>query len=358
MIKEADRLKRIEGIIVPPDTSVAESLERMDRSGIGILLICAPEKKLVGVLTDGDVRRYLLHNRSLNAPVSDLMNRNFISVPEAEKDTTHHLLEKSKINHVPILDIQGRIVDLVTALDFIKKENHFYDNPVIIMAGGKGDRLSPLTKIIPKPLIPVGDQTMIELIMDNFRNNSFHNFYIIVNYKKELIKAYFEENNLSKKVAFIEEQEYLGTAGGLSLIKGLFNKTIILSNCDIIAKLDYSLMLDWHKDHDADLTILGVRRKIDVPYGIIKTNSDNNYVTSIDEKPNFSFMIISGIYLLEPSLIDSIPDNNTLGMDNFIEQTIASGKKVTCYPTENGWFDIGQFDEYKNLLKHFGGLSV
>jgi hypothetical protein len=281
-----DRLKKV---IVSVDTSISNALQVLDSAGIGILLICGSERRLLGVVTDGDVRRYLLRNHSLDVPISRIMNQNFISLQENEEHTALNLLKKSKIEHIPILDIQGRVVDLVTALDFVKTENQSYDNLVVIMAGGKGNRLSPLTKIIPKPLIPVGDQTMIEMIIENFRDNGFSDFRIIVNYKKELIKSYFEENNISQDVTFIEEKEYLGTAGSLSLLKGIVDKTFILSNCDITAKLDYGLMLDWHKEHNADLTILGVRKRVDIPYGVINTNAES-YVTSLDEKPYYTFM--------------------------------------------------------------------
>lgn len=346
---------RLNNVIASADMSVHDALTMLDDSGKGILLICDPDRCVLGVLTDGDVRRYILHNDSLKGPVSNLMNKQFITVHESERHTVRNLMRKHKIGHVLVVDTHGRVVDLITTLDFVKPESRTYDYPVVIMAGGKGNRLLPLTKIIPKPLIPVGDQTMIEMIMKNFQDNGFSRFFIIVNYKKGLIKSYFQENDLLQNVTFVEENDYLGTAGGLGLQKGVLDKTFIVSNCDIVAKADYGLVLDWHKEHKADLTILGVRKNIDVPYGVIKINSDN-YVSCVDEKPRYSFVIMSGIYIMEPAVLDFLPANRFCEMDKLIEQVIESGKKVSCYPIENGWFDVGQFDEYKHLLRHLGSF--
>ena len=352
-----DKALRFNKTIIPVDMSIGDALQILDDAGLGILLICSPDRQLLGVLTDGDIRRYLLRNHNLDVPVSSIMNQDFRSLEENEKHKAYDLLRKSKMNHIPILDNQGRIVDLITSLDFVKAEDRSFDNQVVIIAGGKGDRLLPLTKIIPKPLIPVGDQTMIEMVLENFRSSGFSDFFIIVNYKKQLIKSYFEENKLSQDVTFIDETEYLGTAGGLNLLKGIIDRTFILSNCDVMAKIDYGLMLDWHREHEADLTILGVRKKVNVPYGVISIDADN-YVTSLDEKPFYTFMIISGIYIFEPSVLECVPENSFYGMDKLISDVIVSAKKVTCYPIENGWFDIGQFEEYKKVLKHFEALSA
>lgn len=352
-----NREQRLNKIIVAATVTIGDALQTADSAGEGIILVCDSDRRLLGVVTDGDARRYLLRNQSLNIPVSKIMNRNFKSLSENEREVAYNILRKTKMNHIPILDMQGRVIDLVTSLDFVKTDTRLYDNKIVIMAGGKGDRLLPLTKIIPKPLIPVGDRTMVEMIIDTFRNSGFSEFYVIINYKKELIKSYFEENGLSEKVSLLEEREYLGTVGGLSLLKGMIDRTFILTNCDIMATIDYGLVLDWHKEHEADLTILGARKQVNVPYGVINTNTDN-YVTALDEKPFYTFMVMTGIYIIEPSIFDHIPDSNFYNMDELISDVIAAGKKVTCYPMENGWFDIGQFDEYKLLLKHLGVLGA
>jgi CBS-domain-containing membrane protein len=188
VINKKGKTFRLEQIMISADLSVSRALQQLDKAGEGILVICSKDGHIEGLLTDGDVRRYLLGNQSLNVPVSKLMNKNFVSLREEEISSARNLLKTKQIEHIPIVDGRGRIIDLITTADFIKGEMRHYDNPVVIMAGGKGDRLSPLTKIIPKPLIPIGDKTMIEMIIDNFHNNGFLDFKIIVNYKKNSLR--------------------------------------------------------------------------------------------------------------------------------------------------------------------------
>ena len=343
-------------LIVRPDVTIAEALTVLDATGVGMILVCDELRHLLGVLTDGDVRRFLLRNKTLDSSVNEIMNTKFTSLCESAKEQAQHILKNSKFNHMAITDNEGRLVDLVTSLDLLKNTEKSYDNAVVIMAGGKGTRLSPLSQIIPKPLFPAGDKVIIELIIENFRNGGFTNFRIIVNYKKELIKSYFCENNLIDGIWFVEEEAYLGTAGGLALLKEEVRKPIIVTNCDIVAKADYGLMLDWHKEHHAAITILGVRKKTEVAYGVINVNEDN-YVISIEEKPNLRYIIMSGIYILEPQVLGLIESGSVCQMDDLINRCIKSGGRVACYPIENGWFDIGQFDGYRILLKELGILG-
>lgn len=347
------KIERLEKATVVTETTIRDGLSNLDASGLGILLVSDSEKSLVGVVTDGDIRRYLLRNGSLDAPISEIMNEDFFSLPFSKRRLAVEVLQKKGIDQIPILDEDGRAVDLVTVLDFVKVQKRSFDNPVVIIAGGQGTRLLPLTKIIPKPLVPIGDKTIIEMIMDKFRKNGFHDFRIIVNYKKELIKSYFCENKIDKASQFIEEDEFLGTAGGLRLLSDSIDGTFMVSNCDVIADLDYERMLGWHREHGADMTVLGVRKEVSVPYGVIKLDSEN-YVTDIDEKPIFSLMIISGIYVLEPSVFEFVAGDGPLGMDDLIKRIIASRGKISCFPIENGWSDIGQIEEYKQMLNSLG----
>jgi len=324
----------------------------LDAAGGQILLIVDSGEHLKGILTDGDIRRYILQNGSLDTPVSQIMNKNFTYLTDDKREEAKTLIMNNRYNHIPLLDKSGKVIDLISALDFVKKRENSGLNPVVIMAGGKGTRLWPITKIVPKPLIPLGDKTMIQIVLDNFRAYGFKDFYVTINYKKEMIKSYFAENFPGDKISFIEEEQYLGTVGGLSLLRGKIKDTIILSNCDIMAKLDYDLMLDWHKEHKADLTILGFRKKLDIPYGTIKVNKDN-YVTELEEKPDYNILISTGIYLLEPSLLDLIPDDTPYDMDKLIESSIKNRKNVTCYPIEDGWHDIGQLEDFRMLFKKF-----
>lgn len=346
--------KDIKSSFVAEKTPLKDAIRKLDTAGEQILLIVDPSERLAGILTDGDIRRYILRNGSLEVPVSQIMNKKFTYLTEDKKEDAKNLIMNNRYNHIPLVDKNGKAVDLVSALDFVKKKEGASPNPVVIMAGGKGTRLWPITKIVPKPLIPLGDKTMIQIILDNFKAYGFRDFYVTVNYKKEMIKSYFAENFPGDKINFVEEEKYLGTVGGLGLLRGKFRDTIILSNCDIMAKVDYDLMLDWHKEHQADLTILGFRKKLDIPYGTIKVNKDN-YVTELEEKPDYNILISTGIYLLEPSLLELIPRDVSYDMDKLIESAIKAKKNVTCYPIENGWYDIGQLEDFRTLFKQFEG---
>ena len=347
----------IQRILISASVSLRDALVKLNETGLQILLIVDEGGRLIGVLTDGDVRRSLLRDISLDTPVAEVMNRNFKTLPEADAEKAHELLRRSKFNHLPIIDHEGKLVELVSGSNTFLKNPNYQNVKVVIMAGGKGSRLSPLTHIVPKPLMPVGEQTMLEKIMDNFAQQGFQEFKVIVNYKKELIKSYFAEVGSPYSIEFIDEESYLGTAGGLAALDGGLASTFILTNCDILAELSYSNLLDWHHEHEADLTILGVHRRLEIPYGVIKADS-GSYVTGIEEKPSYHHVIVSGIYVVEPTVIAGLPRNTALGMDKLILELIKQGRSITCYPIDKGWFDMGQFEEYRSLLKHFGVLDV
>ena len=343
----------LQHIMVPADTSLREGLRRLDESGLQILLVVDAEERFLGALTDGDVRRALLREATLDVPVSRVMNTSFTTLGRDEVHLAHDLIRRSQFNHVPILDAAGRVVDLVIGSGVSARESEKRDIPVVVMAGGMGTRLSPLTRIVPKPLMPVGEQTMLEKIMDTFATHGFRDFRVIVNHKKDLIKSYFAEAGSPYTLTFLDEESPLGTAGGLILLKGLVDGTFLLTNCDIVAELQYSGLLDWHREHGAHLTILGVRKRVDIPYGVIKVDA-GSFVTEIEEKPFYNHVIVSGVYVVDPAVLELIPEGQPLGMDGLIRMLIKRGMRVTCYPIETGWFDMGQFEEYRNLLKHFG----
>jgi dTDP-glucose pyrophosphorylase len=343
-----------ERLLIPEDMLLRDVLVRLDETGLQLLLITSDNRRLIGVLTDGDIRRSLLKRMSIDIPVSQVMNRHFTALTCDEISHAETLLSTKEFNSVPIVDTDGRVINLMMKpITHKVGETPFIDMPVVIMAGGKGTRLSPLSNIVPKPLMPVGDQTMIEKIMDTFSTHGFRDFKVIVNFKREMIKSYFAETEKKYAIEFIDEHEFLGTAGGLRLLSQVVDGPFALTNCDIVAELSYKGLLDWHLEHKAHLTVVGVRKRVDIPYGVIKI--DENYcVDSIDEKPFFNYLIVSGVYIVDPVVTDMIPDDGPLDMDVLIRRLIEKKMKVTCYPIEKGWYDIGQFDEYRKLLKHFG----
>jgi dTDP-glucose pyrophosphorylase len=340
-------------IIVSEDIPLRDALQQLDQNGFQILVVTNEARNVVGLITDGDVRRYILYGGNLEVKASEVTNTDFVYLTHNNIEKADELLNKNSINHLPILGTNGCLESLVVRNNINYSISSNSKVPIVIMAGGKGSRLLPLTRIIPKPLIPVGSETMLEKIINNFQAAGFNQFRVIVNYKKELIKSYMNGINHSYDLQFIEEEEYSGTAGGLSLLKEHIEGEFILTNCDIISFLNYQSMLSWHKDHDAELTILGVRKRIDVPYGVLSINNES-YVTEIKEKPKYNHLIVSGIYILNSSVLKMIPEGKTLGMDQLINKLLTDGKKVTCYPVDGGWHDMGQFKEYKDLVKNIG----
>ena len=342
-----NRITDLKNILIKDSKNLREALADLDKNGIQILLLKNSNGKLSGVLTDGDIRRYILSNGPMDISIKKIASKNFIKSSEDNKNKLNSMLDKEDINHIPIVDKNGIVKYLITKNISEKIKTKV---PVVIVAGGQGTRLSPLTKIIPKPLMPVGDVTMIEKIMENFHKQGLSNFKLIINYKKNLIKTYLNELDHPYHIEFIEEEKTGNTAGSLALLKEKIDGPFIVSNCDVIADLSYQSLLDWHNEKKAEMTILGVRKQVDIPYGVIKM--DSKYaVKEIYEKPFYNNMIVSGIYVMNPSVLKLIPKSMILGMDKLMEKLIKKNMNLTCYPIESGWQDIGQFEEYKKLLE-------
>lgn len=225
-------------------------------------------------------------------------------------------------------------------------------NTAVIMAGGKGERLDPFTKILPKPLIPVGDKPIIDKVMENFNKYGISNFVLTLNYKKEFIKMYFKENETPYNIKFLEENEYLGTAGGLSMLNGMVKEAFFVCNCDTIIEDDFNDILAWHKSEKALLTIIGCHKEMVIPYGTLELKGSR--LRKINEKPVLDLIINTGMYVMEPQVLELVPPSEHLGMNQLIEKIMKRGK-VAVYPISDGWFDIGQWKEYKDSLRLLEG---
>lgn len=351
-------LEDIQQLIIRKDLSIRDAMQRLDSTGLQILLIVEAGGRLCGVITDGDIRRYLLGNgNSMSAPVVQAMNSSFFSVPDGHLTQAYHPGGRLRYSQVPVVGPGGLLRGLLSAVDQESPPITKQSSPVVIMAGGSGTRLSPLTKIIPKPLMPVGEQTIVERIIDGFISCGYERFVLIVNYHKELIKSYLAESEYSEMVQYIDEPSKMGTAGGLSLLREIIREPFILSNCDVIAKADYADLMKKHLESAAELTILGVRKHVEIPYGVLEFDGQNQ-ITAIKEKPSYNFTIMSGIYVVSPSVLDIIPGDRPYGMDELVQDCLREARPIACHEIEGGWFDMGQFDEYRTLLKHFGVIDA
>lgn len=350
--------------------SIKQAIQRLNETGEKILFIAGDNGVIKGTVTDGDIRRGILNGRQLSDPVTGIMNSDFKSVRSdnpRSHDEAMALMRRLHIDHIPALDSKGAIIDVISWIECLEDESEksikpakhvapaedMSDYAVVIMAGGKGTRLDPFTKILPKPLIPIREKPIIEHIMDRFYKNGFNRFILVLNYKKEMIKSYFSDNKQPYTIEFVDETEFLGTAGGLSLVKDRIGKTFVVTNCDTILEGDYADFIKWHLDRHNAMTIIGSHKEIQVPYGVLQMS--NGSLTDIDEKPKIDIFVNTGTYVFERGALDLIKAGERIDMDKLIAGLKSSfPDKVGVYPHWGGWFDIGQWDEYRTSLKKLG----
>jgi len=336
--------------VVKKNTQFRDALKQMDKAGLQVLAVVDENSKFVGLITDGDARRGILNGVQFSDTVEKIMNPNPQKINILDIDTAHELMDSKKIRHLPVVDSNEKLIEIILADDFATLDALYptKTTKVVIMAGGKGTRLDPFTKILPKPLIPVGEKPIIEIVMDKFQKFGFNKFLISLNYKAEMIKMYFRENQGNFNINYIEETEFLGTAGVLSLAKEELKETFILSNCDIISDTNFNDLLSFHKTNGNMATVVGIVRHIKIPYGIMTLKEAS--LESINEKPEYSFIINSGIYVLEPEILSLIPKNTHMHMPDLLMSGIKKNMKVQVYPSSSQWFDIGEWEEYRKAV--------
>lgn len=348
-------MEHIEQFIGSKSLTVSEAMQQIDKNTFGILFLVDDNMKLLGCITDGDVRRYLLAGGKMAGPVMEAANRN----PRVAKNVeeARHLYHKKNFIIIPLVDEIGVVTDLYNgeAGEVNQKLRNALNIPVVINAGGKGTRLDPYTRVLPKPLIPVGDLPIIELIMREYQTYSCNDFHIIVNYKKELMKAYFADNDNHYKITWYDEEKPLGTGGGLSLLRGKFTDTFFFANCDALLTANYESMVKFHKDNGNVITMICAYKNMNIPYGVVEMGV-NGTIQEMKEKPLMSFLTNTGIYIVEPEVINDIEDNVPMGFPDIIELERKKGKKVAVFPvSENDWMDMGQVSELEKMrMKLYG----
>ena len=336
------------------EISVVEAMKKIDNNARGILFIIDEEQKVIGSLTDGDIRRWLIKTGELKKNVLGIMNKDLKFKYLGEEDSALTYMKKYRIKALPIVDTDKHLVKIIFESDE-SKENLFKKNtvlqgvPVIIMAGGKGTRLYPYTKILPKPLIPIGDIPIVERIIDKFVEFGINSYYMTVNYKKGMIKSYFSELNPQYSVTYIEENKPLGTAGSLRLIDRKFDKPIIVTNCDILINANYKSIYEYHQKSGNVMTIVAALKNIIVPYGVLQTK-EQGIVVSMEEKPRLSYFINTGMYILDPQIIELIPKDEFFHMTDLTNVLLKKKFKVGIYPiSEESFLDMGEFEEMKKM---------
>lgn len=347
---------RLDDYIVHPDSGIMDILKKIDKNAMGIVYVCDADRELKGVITDGDIRRFIIHSGKLDAKAVQIMKTDPVSVAESDIDSVIRVMRTQQVKSVPILDENHHVVDIRFQDERSIIVKNKINCPVVIMAGGMGTRLQPYTSILPKPLIPIGDKTITEHIIDRFQNAGCEHFDMIVNYKKHFIKSYFRDLERKPDIDFLEEEEFLGTAGGLRLLIGRYHDSFFMTNCDILIDADYSEIMDYHKKNNNIATIVCAVKNMKLPYGVIKTR-DNGQVDSIQEKPDITSVVNTGFYVLTPDFLDEIPENKFVHITEVLQTCIDKGLKVGMYPvSEDNWMDMGQMDELQKMTEKLGEL--
>lgn len=344
-----------EKILISEDITIFQAMQQLDKTAKKILFVVSGNI-LKGTVTDGDVRRWILSNGSLDVAVRNIANYNPKYIEENSKESPYDFMKRLQISAVPIVNDQHEIIDIYfdKNLNTIRTSTELSGVPVVIMAGGKGTRLYPYTKILPKPLIPIRDIPIIEHIMNEFHGYGCGEFFLIVNHKKNMIKAYLTETKLDYTVQYVDEDIPLGTGGGLSLLKGKIDSTFILSNCDILIKEDVAEIYRFHKENKNVITMVCATQKIVIPYGIVEVSNDGE-IQAMREKPQLSFLTNTGCYIVEPFVIEEMEENAQIGFPDIIDKYKKQGNRVGVFPiSDSAWLDMGQMDELKKMEVRLG----
>ena len=327
-------------------SKIKDAIRKIDENKLQIVFIINNEKRLIGTVSDGDIRRAFLNSINLEGNVSEIMNKNFKYVLEnyKEKDIVS-LMNKYNIRQIPVLDKSGRIVDLKLLKDFTRLNS--YPNPIVIMAGGRGSRLGELTDNCPRPMVEVGGKPMLEVIIDQCINDGFRNFFISVNYLKEKITDYFQDGSKwGIKINYLIEDNALGTAGSLSLLPKNISESFLVLNCDIITQFKLDKLLNFHIQSQAKATLCVREHFTTIPFGVVTHDEEHNLV-SFEEKPSYKHLVNAGIYILDPIALSFCEPNKFCDMPELLEKIKYTGIKIGLCPIHEYWLDVGVPDTLK-----------
>ncbi len=343
--------QKIQDRIILHNTSLLSALKQMDRIEKKLLFVF-DDNKFVNIVSIGDIQRAVIKNFDLNTAVNEVLREDTtIAFVSESFEIVKERIWEERIECMPVLNKDRELVDVYFWEEIFPAEQKRVERslnlPVVIMAGGKGSRLKPITNVLPKPLLPLDDKTVLEHIMDRFVNIGCFHFHFSVNYKSDMIRHYFSNlNNSNYDISYFTENKPLGTAGSLSLLKGKINETFFVSNCDIIIEEDYGEIYDYHKQNNNELTLVSALKHYPIPYGTVDTG-ENGVLKKLTEKPDLTFQINSGMYILEPHLLNEIPDDKFFNITSLIDLILKRGGKVGVFPVSEGsWKDFGNWDEY------------
>lgn len=349
--QEGKGMKEWKKILITQEVTIRDTLQIIDASAMQIALVVDEENRLLGTVTDGDIRRGILKGINLDDHVMKIMNPHpTVAKSYERRDIILAVMKLKRLNHIPVIDDDGRVSSVETLQDLLQVD--VKDNIVVLMAGGMGTRLRPLTDDCPKPLLKVGGKPVLETILENFMEYGFKKFYLSVNYKANMIKEYFGDGNRwGVEIDYIYEDKPLGTAGALSLLPEKPNQPLLVMNGDLLTKVNFQQLIDFHSVHQAQATMCVREYNFQVPYGVV--NMDQHRLTEIEEKPLQRFFVNAGIYVLEPKVLELIPNNEFFDMPNLFKKIINKSGETTAFPIREYWMDIGQLNDYERANVEF-----
>ena len=353
----------INNFVITKNKTIKEAMRLINLNQHKCLVVVDKNNKLIGTLSDGNIRRALLKNYNLNDKINNIYNNNpeFIFEKNLSKEKLKNLFLKKNFDIIPIIQKNKKLIDVTYWSKVFKSEqkvnkvvNFIKNVSVVIMAGGEGTRMKPFTNVLPKPLIPINNKPVIKHIMDKFKMQGISNFIFTINHKAELIKAYFKELKSKDKIKFINEKTPLGTAGSLRVLNNKINNSFFVINCDTIVNIDYKDLYNFHEKNKNMITIIASAKEHIIPYGICNL-SVNGQLKNIEEKPKFNFLASAGIYVVHPSVLRIIPKNKKFDFPELIVAAKKKKMKIGVFPIDdNSWSDIGQWSEYKKTLNLLG----
>ncbi len=344
------------GFLIAKEKTIRDAMSQLSEVGEKELFVVDDDNRLIGSLSDGDIRKWILRGGSLYEKVDQVCNKSPKYVGENyDIARVKQIMLEEKIESIPVINKERTVKDILVwdkvFSGEVKRHREKIDIPVVIMAGGKGSRLDPYTKILPKPLIPIGEKPIIELIMDKFNDFGVKDFFISINHKAKMIKSYFEEANGEYNITYIEETKPLGTIGSLSLLRHKIDNTLLVTNCDVIVDADYAELVRFHKDGGYKMTLVACYRHYMVPYGVCEI-ANGGSLKAIKEKPRYDLLINTGMYIMNKEILSLIPEHSCFDSTDLINSAQSADYPIGVFPIhEQDWLDVGEWDEYRKTVR-------
>lgn len=344
-------MKNWKKCLIQPNASILEAIKIIDNSAVQIAMVINEQNILLGTVTDGDIRRAILHGVSLANPVETVMNNKpIVAKGNQEKHTILAKMKAKSLQQIPLVDDNGVVVGIEILKDLINSKAR--PNPVVLMVGGLGSRLQPLTNTCPKPLLQIGSKPILETIIENFVEYGFKDFYFAVNYKANMIREYFGDGSqYGVQIQYLNEEKRMGTAGALSLLPQKPKDPILVMNGDLLTKVNFQHLLDFHIDHQSKVTMCVREYSYQIPYGVIGLQQGR--IKQIQEKPICTSFVNAGIYVINPEVLEMIPENTFYDMPELFKEVIEQNYQASAFPIREYWMDIGQMDDFQKAQREF-----